>query len=33
MKDSSDHFSLMKITKSKKKNLALTSLYCFGQET
>ena len=27
------YFSLMRVLKSKKKKLALTFLYCLGQET
>ena len=33
MRDYNGYFPLIKIIKSKKKKLALTSSYCRGQET
>ena len=33
MKDYNRYFPLIKVIKSKKKILALTSFYCLGQET
>ena len=33
MRDYNGYFPLIKVIKSKKKKLALTSFYCLGQET
>ena len=33
MRDYHGYFPLMKVIKSKKKKLALTSFYCLGQGT
>ena len=33
MRDYNGYFPLIKIIKSKKKKLVLTSFYCLGQET